>query len=56
MPTQLREHLAQTLLQTSYDALAPVQQRVIDAVAQVIAGGTSSTTALMGSTESEQFH
>ena len=27
-----------------------------DAVAQVIAGGASSTTALTGSTETEQFH
>jgi isocitrate lyase len=27
-----------------------------DAVAQIIAGGESSTTALHGSTEAEQFH
>jgi isocitrate lyase len=27
-----------------------------DEVAQVISGGTSSTTALSGSTEAEQFH
>ena len=45
MSTQLCEHLAQTLLHTSYDALDPVQQRVIDAVAQESPTGASPELA-----------
>lgn len=45
MSTQLCEHLAQTLLHTAYDKLEPVQQKVIDAVAQESPTGASPELA-----------